>query len=135
MLLYSEFLEGTGKPESEGMAYAYKVINKLYQDDKLGSKLEAYGYYSKNRTDFNWLDEMYIGHSQYCPKPEGLTASDIISEEAAKKIINKEFCFEIDKIEICGTPYYYATDFNYITFMVRGYARVFINGDLHDIYR
>lgn len=132
-MLYDEFLKGIGKQASEAMAYAYKVINKMYMDEKLKSKLEAYGYYSQHQNDFNWIDDLNIGHGWNAKKSDGLTT--IITEEEAKKIINEEFCFEIDKMEICGTPYFEVYDYNHICFMVKGYPRVYNNGMLYDIHR
>jgi hypothetical protein len=131
-MLYDEFLKGTGKEPSEGMNYAYKVINQLYMGDQINSHEDVFNYYSKYKNNFDWVDELAIGHGNTAKKPGHLNG--IISEEKAKEIINKEFCFEIDKIEVCSTPYFEAYDFNHIVFMVNRYPRVYSNGTLYDIY-
>lgn len=132
-MLYKEFLIGIGKKPSEGMIYAYKTINELYMSDQINTHKDAFKYYSRYKNDFDWVDELDIGHRHTAKKLEHLTG--IISEDKAKEIINKEFCFEIDKIQVCGTPYFEAYDFNHIAFIINGYPRVYSNGDLYDIQR
>jgi hypothetical protein len=136
-MLYEEFLKGIGKDPSEAMHYAYKKINAIYMNNGLYSSLktkeDAYNYYNHYKDDYEWVDSLYIGNKKYIKKEDNLTR--IISEDEAKKIINEEFCFELDKIDICATAYYEATDFNHIVFMVNGYARVFSEGELYDIWR
>jgi hypothetical protein len=63
------------------------------------------------------------------------TCKRIISSDEAKNIIHDQFCFERDKIEICGPAYYEATDWNFIRFMVKGYSRVYCNDSLYDVWR
>lgn len=132
-MLYNEFLKGTGKEPSEGMIYAYQIINELYMSDQLNSHDEAFKYYSRHKYDFEWVDELDIGRGYTAKKLDHLNG--IISEDKAKDIINKEFCFEIDKIQVCGTPYFEAYDFNHIVFIVNGYSRAYSNGTLYDIVR
>lgn len=132
-MLYDEFLDGIGKESSDSTNYAYKVINELYMKDRLATKEEAYEFYNRNKHSFDWLDNLQIGIAKSIKKPDNLTM--IISEEEAKKIINEEFCFEIDKIVICGTPYFEAYDFNWIIFDIKNYPRIYMDGMLYDIYK
>jgi hypothetical protein len=134
VMLYGEFLIGTdneGKGHLESLQHAYEVINALYMNDKLKTKEDCYECYRRNKNDFSWIDELDIGRGQ---KAEN-TCKRIISEEEAKNIINEQFAFERDKIEICGTAYYEATDWNFIRFMVKGYSRVYWNDGLYDVLR
>lgn len=132
-MLYEEFLKGTESEPSESTRYAYRVINKLYMEDEIKTKTEAYKFYKRCKEDFDWIDKLEIGHGESVKKNDRLKC--IISDDEAKRIINKEFCFEIDKIDICSTPYFEAYDFNFIVFIVKGYPRVYIDGKLYDIYR
>ena len=130
-MLLEEFLAGIGREATDATVYAYKVINGLYMTDTLETKESAYDFFKRNRNDFNWIDELDIGRGGKVIN----TCKKLMDEEKAKKLINGWFCFEIDKIEICGPAYYEATDWNFIRFMVKGYSRVLWNDALYDIYR
>jgi hypothetical protein len=135
VMLYGEFLTGTdneGNSHLESIQYAYEVINRLYMKDILATHEDCYEFYRRNRYDFQWIDELKIG-------PRGAKAENtckkIISGDEAKDLINEQFAFERDKIEICGPAYYEATDWNFIRFMVKGYPRIYWNDSLYDIWR
>jgi len=137
-MLYDEFLTGIAthdyKPcSSPAIEYAYQIINALYMADKLDSKEAAIIYYHRYIDRFSWLDELSIGHGHNAKKSDSLTAR--ITDEEAKQLINREYCFELEHIQICGPAYYAATDWNHIPFMIKGYARIYSNGSLWDIYR
>lgn len=132
-MLYSEFLTGIEKEHSEGTAYAYEVINKLYMEDQLKDHQEAFKYFNDNRNEFMWVNDLNIGNGKRINKSEHL--KEIIPNDEAIEIINKEFGFEKDKIIICSTPYFEAWDDNFIVFLVKGYSRVFHSGELYDVLR
>lgn len=58
-----------------------------------------------------------------------------ISADRAKLILNKEWGFEVSGIEILGTPYYDATDWNFIRFRCRSVEWVMCNDSLHQVYQ
>lgn len=132
-MLYGEFLNGIEREHTQGTAYAYKVINNLYMEDKLKTHEDCYNFFNRNRNDFLWVDELNLGKGKKAVKPDNLTEE--ITEERAIEIINGEYGFERDKIEICATPYFDAWDFNFIVFSVKGYARVMQDGALYDVWR
>jgi hypothetical protein len=131
-MLYSEFLNGTESTPSDATAYAYDVINKMYMADKLTDHKSCYDYYKSHKGTFTWVNDLDIGHGFNAKKSSNL--NELITEQRAKEIINKEFCFELDKIEIVGCAYFDVWDFNHIVFTVKGYPRAYNNGQLYDIY-
>lgn len=58
-----------------------------------------------------------------------------IPAERAKQIINDEWGLEISRIEILGTSYYDATDWNFIRFRCAGVDWVMHNDSLDQIYQ
>lgn len=130
-MLLEEFLTGIGRDATDATVHAYKVINAHYMADKLRTKEDAYEFFKRNQHDFNWIDELDIGHGQNVAN----TCNHLMTEDSARKLINLWYGFELDKIEICGPAYYDATDWNMIRFMVKGYSRVVWDGQLYDIFR
>ena len=60
---------------------------------------------------------------------------EAISEERAIQRLNSEWGFEASRIKLLGTPYYDATDWNFIPFRCGRYDWIMQNGDLHQIYQ
>lgn len=58
-----------------------------------------------------------------------------ISAERAMQIVNEEWGFEAGRIEILGTPYYDATDWNFIRFRCAGVDWVMHNDSLDQVYQ
>jgi len=57
-----------------------------------------------------------------------------ISEEEAKIAINREWGFEVSRVKIIGTPYYDATDWQYIRFDCAHMTWLWKNGNLEQVY-
>ncbi len=57
------------------------------------------------------------------------------SPDRAKLLLNKEWGFEVGGIEILGTPYYDATDWNFIRFRCRSVEWVMCNDSLYQVYQ
>lgn len=55
-------------------------------------------------------------------------------EECAKLRINSEWGFEASRIQIQGTPYYDATDWNFICFRCGPYDWLMKDGELYQVY-
>ncbi|MEG2081437.1 MAG: hypothetical protein RRZ68_07750, partial [Oscillospiraceae bacterium] len=108
-MLYREFLNSIEREHTQGTTYAYKVINNLYMENRLKTHEDCYNFFNKNKNDFLWVDELILGKGKKAVKPDNLTEE--ITDERAIEIINGEYGFERDKIEICATPYFDAWDF------------------------
>ena len=57
-----------------------------------------------------------------------------ISEDKAKIEVNSEWGFEASRIEIIGTPYYDATDYQFIRFDCGYMTWLWKNGSLYQVY-
>ena len=57
-----------------------------------------------------------------------------ISENEAKVRINHEFGFEVSQITIIGTPYYEASDWQYITFECREFNWLWANANIYKVF-
>lgn len=90
----------------------------------------------------------YASHGWCARNPEAIIAYQIgpkrwavnncpetISEERAKALIVSDFGFDASRIKLLGTPYYDATDSNFICFRCGVYDWVMKDGDLHQIYQ
>ena len=60
---------------------------------------------------------------------------ETISEDRARLLLNSEWGFEASRIKLLGTPYYDATDWNFICFRCGRYDWLMQDGDLHKIYQ
>ena len=130
-MLYTEFLNGIDRSDSEAMQHAYKVMNGRYMEDGFDTKEDVYIFFNRwEHSTFNWIDDLCIGKGKKAKN----SCKTGITEEEAIIIINGLFCFESDKIQICGAAYYEATDLNFIRFEVNGYRRVFCDDTLWDIW-
>lgn len=61
--------------------------------------------------------------------------SEKISEDRALLLLNSEWGFEVDRIELLGVPYYDATDWNFICFRCGRYNWLMQDGTLYQIYQ
>lgn len=93
-------------------------------------------------------DVMQYAHYRWCVNsPEAVVAyqvgrekwevnncSEEITEEAARIEVCEEFGFEASRVKIIGTPYYDATDWNFIRFNCSGRAWLMKNGEIYQVY-
>lgn len=93
-------------------------------------------------------DVMQYAHYRWCVnRPEAVIAyqvgrekwevnncSEEITEEAARIEVCEEFGFEASRVKIIGTPYYDATDWNFIRFNCSGRAWLMKNGEIYQVY-
>jgi len=132
ILTEDEFL---AELQVEDVTEAHQLYAKLYPLVEEGT-IKAFDLYQ-------------YAHFRWClHHPEAVIACEIgskrwavnncgeeISEERAKLLLNKEWGFEISGIEILGTPYYDATDWNFIRFRCRSVEWVMCNDSLHQVYQ
>ena len=60
---------------------------------------------------------------------------ETISEDRAKLILNSEWGIEASRIELLCTPYYDATDWNYISFRCGSCDWIMQDGELYQIFQ
>jgi hypothetical protein len=58
-----------------------------------------------------------------------------VSEDEAKVAVNSEWGFEASRIQIIGTPYYDATDYQFIRFDCAHMTWLWKNGNLYQVYQ
>lgn len=114
---------------------AQKLYQTLRQHMENGA-LSAYQLYGYAR--FRWCirhPEAVVA-CQIGPKRWAVNScSETISEDQAIQQLNSWYGFEANRIKLLGTPYYDATDWNFIRFRCGPYDWVMQDGDLHQIYQ
>ena len=114
---------------------AQKLYQILRRHMESGA-LTAYDLYQYAR--FRWCvrcPEAVIAY-QTGPKRWAVNnCGETISKEQAILRLNSEWGFEASRIKLLGTPYYDATDWNFIPFRCGRYDWIMQNGDLHQIYQ
>lgn len=131
LLTKDEFLAEANKPEDDTAAETYDVLANLVETGKL-SAADVYQY-----ARFKWClrDPDAIVDYQ-CGRDRWIAnncATDI-AEDTARIKVCEEFGFEAIRVKIIGTPYYDATDWNFIRFDCAGRAWLMHNGGLHQVY-
>lgn len=100
------------------------------------SALSAYGLYQYAR--FCWCikhPEAVIACQTGPKRWEVNNCGESISEEQAILLLNSEWGFEAGRIKLLGTPYYEATDWNFICFRCGPCDWLMRDGELHRIYQ
>jgi len=119
------------------------------EDVSEGRLLYAKLYPLVEKGALNAFDLYEYAHFGWClHHPEAVIACEIgpkrwavnncgeeVSAGRAKLLLNKEWGFEVGGIEILGTPYYDATDWNFIRFCCRSVEWVMCNDSLHQVYQ
>lgn len=133
LLTFEEFLlELRMEGSTSGAEQLYHVVCGLV---KKGA-LSAYDLYQYAR--FRWClkHPEAIAACEIGPKRWAVnTCDETVTEEWATLRLNSEFGFEASRIKLLGTPYYDATDWNFIRFRCGSYDWLMWNGELHKIYQ
>ena len=128
LLTLDEFIAESGKPyDTETLKIVYAKLKGFYELNRLTPR-ELYNF-----ARFKWC----------LPHPEAIISCQVdkqrwfvnncdteISIPEARIRINDMFGFEASGIKITGTPYYAATDYQFIRFWVRDIAWLYCNDDL-----
>ena len=133
-LIWEEFWAELRMDDNDPAA-AQKLYQTLRRHMENGA-LSAYDLYKYAR--FRWCvrhPEAVVAY-QIGPKRWAVnTCGEKISEEQARQRLNSEWGFEASRIKLLGTPYYDATDWNFIRFRCGPYDWLMWNGELHKIYQ
>jgi hypothetical protein len=121
---FSQWNEGTARE-------VYNRLAGLAKDGKLAA-VEVYGY-----ARHKWClrePEAIIAYQEGQSKWLVNNCGTEVTEEAAKVAVNSEWGFEASRIQIIGTPYYDATDWQYIRFDCAHMTWLWKNGNLYQVY-
>lgn len=109
----------------------YKVLAGLVQTKILDAcAVYRYAYY-------RWClrnPEAIVAYQSGRDKWEVNNCATTISEEAAIVEVNREWGFEASRIKIIGTPYYDATDWQFIRFDCAQMTWLWANKNLYQVY-
>lgn len=132
-LSLDEFLQELQTEEHTDTAQQlYSVLLGYVKKDALS----AYGLYQYAR--FQWCinhPEAVIAYQTGPKRWEVNNCGESISKEQAILLLNSEWGFEASRVKLLGTPYYEATDWNFICFRCGPYDWLMRNGDLYQLYQ
>ena len=109
----------------------YKTLTEFVKAKKLKSA-DVYRY-----AHYKWClrnPEAIIAYEVENGKWEVNNCATEITEDEAKIAVNSEWGFEASRIKIIETPYYCATDYQFIRFDCAHMMWLWKNGDLHQVY-
>ena len=110
----------------------YRVLRRHLENGAL-TAYDLYGY-ARHRWCIR-CPEAVVAY-QIGPKRWAVnTCGETISEERAIQRLNSEYGFEASRIKLLGTPYYDATDWNFICFHCGPYDWLMQDGELRQIYQ
>ena len=135
LLSKEEFIIEAGEHYRETAGDVYEILVGYVNENKLTNRDVYY----------------YAAHSWCMCKPEAIiayetgpgtgprawsvnTCSDEITDEKALDYINREWGFEISRIELLGKAYYCATDYMFIRFDCGHMTWLWTNGTLFQVY-
>lgn len=109
----------------------YRILSSLAAEKKLtAGDLYQYARFRWCLKDPCAVVAFQIGREKY----QVNNCDEEIPEEAARIKVCEEFGFEASRIKIIGTPYYEATDWNFIRFNCAGWAWLMANGAIKQVY-
>lgn len=134
-----EFVDEAGKGgrntftqwNEEATRETYKTLATLAADGKITNS-EVYSY-----AVFGWCirkPEAIVAYERDRGKWEVNNCGAEITEEAAQVKVCEEWGFETSRIHIIGTPYYDATDYQFIRFDCAHMTWLWKNGNLYQVY-
>lgn len=132
LLTEAEFVIEAGKYyEVETLKATYAALCKLVEEKKMRAG-EVYSY-----ARFGWClrnPEAIVAYEEGRDKWEVNNCSTVATEDEAKEAINSEWGFESSRVQIIGTPYYDATDYQFIRFDCGHMTWLWKNGNLYQVY-
>lgn len=139
LITENEFVAEVGKGGSntfsqwneEAARETYKTLAALAADGKITNS-EVYRY-----AVFGWCignPEAIVGYQRERDRWEVNNCGTEVSEDEAKEAINSEWGFEKDRVQLIGTPYYDATDWQFIRFDCGHMTWLWKNGNLYQVY-
>lgn len=131
LVTIEEFLAEAEKKPSDPAANVYKALVNLVEEKKLRPR-EVFGY-----AHYRWClnkPEAIVAYQTGHDKWSVNNCDTEITEEAALVKICEEWGFETGRTRIIGTPYYDATDYQFIRFNCAHMTWLWQNGSLLQVY-
>ena len=131
MLTLDEFIAEAELDDIETLKAVYEKLADFVSQKKLRSS-EVYRY-----AKYKWCLKNPSAIIAYESGPNTWKVNNCdtaISIELAITEINSEWGFEASQIKIIGTPYYDATDYQFIRFDCRHMTWLWTNGTLYQVY-
>lgn len=132
LITEEDFVIEAGKHyEAETLKTVYTALVGLVGQKKLKAA-EVYSY-----AHFKWClrePDAIIAYQTEHDKWEVNNCGTKVSEDEAKIAVNSEWGFEASRIKIIGTPYYDATDYQFIRFDCAHMTWLWKNGNLYQAY-
>lgn len=132
LITESEFITEAGEYyEPETLKAVYSALHRMVEQKKItNSEIYRYAYYK-------WClrnPEAIIAYQEGRDKWLVNNCDTEVSEDEAKVAVNSEWGFEVSRVKIIGTPYYDATDYQYIRFDCAHMTWLWANGNLYQVY-
>lgn len=131
LLSEEEFLTEAEPKDKGAAADVYSVLVALV-DKKAITASDVYQY-----ARYKWCLRDPLAIVAYQESREKWivnNCAEAITEEAARVKVREEFGFEASRVKIIGTPYYDATDWNFIRFDCAGWHWLMNNGGICKVY-
>jgi len=117
--------------DSETLKTVYAALSELVNQKKLrASEVYCYAHFKWCLRDAKGIIAYQEGRDRWIVNNCGTE----VSEDEAKIAVNSEWGFEVSRIRIIGTPYYDATDYQFIRFDCAHMTWLWKNGNLHQVY-
>lgn len=132
LITQDEFITEAGKHyEAETLTEVYNALVELMKAKKLSaSGVYAYAHYKWCLRNPKAIIAYQEGHDKW----EVNDCDTEVSEDEAKIAVNCEWGFEASLVRIIGTPYYDATDYQFIRFDCAHMTWLWKNGNLYQVY-
>lgn len=139
LITEDEFVKEAGKGGSnafsqwneEATREVYGALAEFAAAGKITNS-DVYGY-----AYYGWCirkPEAIVAYQESRDKWIVNNCAEEITEEAARIAVCEEWGFEASRVRIIGTPYYDATDWQFIRFDCACMAWLWCNGNLHQVY-
>ena len=131
LITRDEFILEAGENFKDKAGSVYDVLADLVSQNKLSaSAVYRYAHYKWCLNDASLIVAYRLEKNKWMSN----SCSTEVSIDEAKERINKEWGFDVTRIDIIGKPYYEATDYHFIRFDC-GHMRWLWNGGyLYQVY-
>ena len=117
--------------DAETLKAVYAALSELVNQKKLrASEVYSYAHYKWCLRDAKAVVAYQEGRDRW----EVNNCGTEITEEAARIEVCEEWGFEASRVRIIGSPYYDATDYQFVRFDCAHMTWLWKNGNLYQVY-